>query len=662
MKIGLIGNPNVGKSTIFNALTGMHQKTGNWPGKTVGKAIGYKTYNNQKYEIVDLPGTYSLYAHSKEEEVTRNFVFFENYDALVIICDATSLERNLNLVIQILEITSNVVICINLLDEAKKKKIEVDINKLSECLKVPVIPVIARKKKGLNNIFENINKENTTYKIKYDYLEEIEKLNTKNYVALKFLLGDYEFIKKYDSNLLNKINIKEEILKKLNKKGIQINDIETIITEKINEESLNICKRCVKYNNLNYDKKERYIDRFLTNKITGIPIMITLLFIILYLTITISNYPSDFLYTLFSNLEKPLYNLLNFLPDFFQNMITYGIYHILTWVIAVMLPPMLIFFPLFTILEDYGLLPRIAFNLDKTFQKCGTCGKQGLTMLMGFGCNAVGVSASRIIDSKRERLISILTNSFMPCNGRFPLLISIITMFITENPFNRAIILLTFILLSVIMTFLTSFILSKTILKGETSSFTLELPPYRRPDLLKVITVSLIDRTWNILKKTIYTVIPVGIIIFLLTNITINNQTILNIITNALNPLGNLIGLDGVILTAFILGLPANEIVIPIMIMGYMSLNVITDISDLSLLKNLFINNNWTYITAINTIIFSLFHFPCLTTLLTIKKESNLKMVILSIIIPLIIGITITFSTYHIKKLFDIFKTLVYKI
>lgn len=668
MRVGLIGNPNVGKSTIFNGLTGMRQHTGNWPGKTVAKATGYKVYNGVSYQFEDLPGTYSLLAHSKEEEVTRDFVYFDDYDALVVVCDATALERNLNLVLQVLEITDKVVICVNLLDEARKKKIEIDLKKLSSLLGVPVVGVVARDKKGFDELLDKIRqvslKKAGYIKINYDKfivqdINKLEKFIPKNLVnsenvILRYLASDYNFINafdyKYKTNLMRNLEakyIKEDILNSFKDKGINYDDIETIMTETINERSYSICKKVVRYNKDNYDKKERVIDKYLTNKITGIPIMLCLLFLILWITITLANIPSDFLYEKLFWFEDVLYKfLINIhFPVWITDMLVHGVYRVLAWVVAVMLPPMAIFFPLFTLLEDFGLLPRIAFNLDKSFEKCSSCGKQALTMVMGFGCNAVGVTGARIIDSPRERLIAIITNSFVPCNGRFPLLISLITMFLVTNNSSglmRAFILLIFILIGVVVTFIVSKILSITILKGVPSSFTLELPPYRRPQIGKVLVRSLIDRTLFVLKRAVCVSAPAGLVIWLFSNLTINGASLLKIFSDFLNPFGKFIGLDGVIIMAFILGFPANEIVIPIMIMGYMSLGMITDINDLNLLKELFINNGWTYVTAICVMLFSLFHFPCLTTLITIKKETGKwKWALISFVVPLIIGISL---------------------
>ena len=390
--------------------------------------------------------------------------------------------------------------------------------------------------------------------------------------------------------------------------------------------------------------------------------MLLTLGIILWLTIIGANYPSELLNKgLFYIYDKLLILLTNLeinqtIIDFLLN----GIYKVVAWVISVMLPPMAIFFPLFTLLEDLGYLPRIAFNMDKVFKKCGAHGKQSLTMCMGYGCNACGVIGCRIIQSKKEKLIAILTNVFSPCNGRFPTLIAIISIFLVSASSNKfasstlsALTLLGLIIFSVLITLLISKILSKTILKGEPSSFTLELPPYRKPKILDTIIRSILDRTIFVLGRAIYISIPAGILIWLTANITINNVSILSYLSNFLEPLGSLIGLDGPILIAFLLGLPANEIVIPILLMAYTQMTSLTDYSSLTELKTLLSNNNWTIITAISFMIFTICHFPCGTTIMTIKKETNnIKWTLLSILIPTITGLILCFIVSNILKIF----------
>ncbi len=671
IKVALAGNPNVGKSTVFNALTGMRQHTGNWPGKTVSNAVGEFTYRNTDYELYDLPGTYSLISHSEEETVARDFLCYQNPDLVVVVCDALCLVRNMNLVLQILEITNKVIVVVNLMDEVKKKGVEINIKKLEKRLGVPVVGTSARNKQGLNELLEKVYSYNsinfTPTKVRYKKsLEEkiteldsiikeydIRDINSR-WLALKLIDNDEVIHKDIETylgySLLKKRKI-QSFIKKI-RTSYEEDELKDYIVSTIMKKAEDIVDGVVIYHKKDYDKKTKKLDRFLTSKWTGIPFMILLLMLIFWITITGANYPSSTLFDFFFSLQEPLLKLASLihLPSWLSSMLVNGAYSTLAWIVSVMLPPMAIFFPLFTLLEDFGYLPRIAFNLDRCFQKCRACGKQALTMCMGFGCNAAGVIGCRIIDSPRERLIAILTNNFVPCNGRFPMIIAIISMFFVGFGISGAasliemLILTGVILLGIFMTFLVSWFLSKTFLKGVPSSFTLELPPYRKPQLLKVLVRSIFDKTLHVLGRAVVVAIPAGILIWILANVSINQVSLLSYISNFLDPFGKFIGLDGVILTAFLLGFPANEIVIPIMIMAYMSLGNMVDFSDLAQLKSLLVNHGWTILTAINTIIFSLMHFPCSTTCLTIRKETNSwKWTFLAFLLPTICGIILCF-------------------
>ncbi|MBS5282890.1 MAG: ferrous iron transport protein B [Clostridiales bacterium] len=679
--IALAGNPNVGKSTLFNSLTGGHQHTGNWPGKTVSNAQGFFSSDRHSYTLVDIPGTYSLLAHSAEEEVARNFLCFGDHDGVVVVCDATCLERNLNLVLQVIEAADHVLVCVNLMDEAKRRHISIDLAKLSSLLGVPTAQSQARCKKTLGQLKSRLDDMMdqaspapcpVTYcppaedaislvqKTLLPFLGEAHiKMPGSRWLAIRLLEGDPVLLEELSARLGRDLSQEPEVAEglqnaeaALKKAGLSRQKFKDSIVEGLVEQAEWIAGECVSFNRAGYDRRDRKLDQIFTSRLTGYPIMAGLLALVFWLTITGANYPSALLSDLLFRLQGFLSHMLLYAgtPGWLHDLLILGVYQVLAWVVAVMLPPMAIFFPLFTLLEDSGYLPRVAYNLDCPFKKCCACGKQGLTMCMGFGCNAAGIVGCRIIDSPRERLIAMITNSFVPCNGRFPTLITLISIFFLTTASGlkasllSTLILTLFVLLGIGMTFLVSKALSVTVLKGVPSSFTLELPSYRRPQIGRVILRSVLDRTLFVLGRAAAVAAPAGLVIWLMANVTVGDVSLLALCASFLDPFARLLGLDGVILMAFILGLPANEIVLPIILMAYTANGSLAEPGSLSAIGQLLTANGWTWVTAVCTMLFSLMHWPCSTTLLTIKKESgSWKWTWLSLIIPTICGMVLCF-------------------
>ena len=651
--IALAGNPNVGKSTLFNGLTNMHQHTGNWPGKTVALAQGRCTSQRQDYLFVDLPGTYSLMAHSPEEEVARDFVCFGGADAAVVVCDATCLERNLNLVLQTLELCPRTLVCVNLLDEAKRKGVEVNLPLLSQKLGVPVVGTSVRDKSSQARLLAALDDlvegpAPTSVQIRYSsvlessvallepFLKSFRGPVFGRWLALRLLEGDKTLLDKAQQALevdfgeIPGLNWALEAAQaRLAEQNIDASGIQDMLTSALVRRGEELARAVVRSGA--GERRDRKLDRLLTSRCTGYPAMILLLALVLWLTIQGANYPSELLSRLLFWVQDRLTDLFQFLgaPDWLHGVLVLGAYRTLAWVVSVMLPPMAIFFPLFTLLEDAGYLPRVAYNLDRPFQRCHACGKQALTMCMGFGCNAAGVVGCRIIDSPRERLLAILTNNFVPCNGRFPTLIAVITMFFvgtgggTLASIWSALLLTGVILLGIGATFGMTRLLSATLLRGMPSSFALELPSYRRPQIGKVLVRSLVDRTAFVLGRAAAVAAPAGALLWLLANIQPGGVSLLTSLAGFFDPFARLMGLDGVILVAFLLGFPANEIVIPIILMAYLSQGSLIEYESLAQLQSLLVANGWSWVTAVCMLLFCLFHWPCSTTLLTIRKETG---------------------------------------
>ncbi len=668
IKIALAGNPNVGKSTVFNALTGLKQHTGNWTGKTVDLAKGKTERNGVVYNFVDIPGTYSLKPHSKEEAVAGDYICFGDAEKVAVVCDATSLERNLYLALQILETGADTVVCINLLDEARKKGITINTALLEKELGVKVVGMTARDGDGIEEFLNVIAKNDKSNPIQIKYSENIEnaveyiapvlhKNKIKNvncrWLALRlledegsaktFLENNDNLTESQKNDIFESVSIArdflaekgelceigEEIASTLYEKASQIGEAVTLKTSK--------------------DTPLTKGEKIFTKRFSAYFVMLLMLSVIFYITIAGANYPSQWLSTFFGWCEAHLFDFAEKvnLPEFLQGMLISGGFRVLGWVVSVMLPPMAIFFPCFTLLEDLGVLPRVSYVLDNSFRKAQACGKQALTTCMGYGCNCVGISGARIIDSRRERLIAIITNALTICNGRFPAIITLISVFLVTGSgvvkgFYSAFILALIIVSSLALTLLVSNILSKTLLKGEPSHYILELPPFRKPQISKVIVNSVLNRTLLVLFRAVAVAFPAGIVIWLLANIRVSGTNILSWVNGFFEPLGNFMGMDGKTLSAFFLGIPANEIVLPIALMSYLRAGEVSSIENTAVIGEILMNNGWTQLTAVCYIIFSVVHFPCATALLTVFKETkSAKWTLLAFIIPTVLGVVL---------------------
>jgi ferrous iron transport protein B len=714
--VALAGNPNTGKSTVFNALTGLRQHTGNWPGKTVARAEGVFAHRDRRVKVVDLPGTYSLQAGSVDEEVARDFILFGQPDVTVVVVDATRLERNLNLVIQVLEITERVVVCLNLMDEARRHGIAIDAGKLARELGVPVIPTVARDKTGINELldaveavasgalrtrpFQIVEHRPDLEAAVSRLLPAIDKafpgLPNSRWVALRLLNADeriekavrsgelMQFVRAADNRVpgegtgrgvdsIAEGGLGEDALSRASELRWTLRpDFHDSLVEGIYGAARRITERSVArgVKKARFDL-DRALDRILTSRSLGFPVMLLILAVVFWITVAGANVPSAFLASLLLDTVHPVLKgaaASAGIPGWMDGLALDGIYLATAWVVSVMLPPMAIFFPLFTLLEDFGYLPRVAFNLDSLFRRTGAHGKQALTMSMGFGCNAAGVVATRVIDSPRERLIAIVTNNFSLCNGRWPTQILIATIFIGAlAPAHwaglvSAAAVVSVAVLGIVAMFLASWLLSRTVLKGEASTFSLELPPYRPPRILQTLYTSVVDRTLIVLWRAVVFAAPAGAAIWLISNITLGGTSVAERLVGWLDPLGLLVGLNGVVLLAYVVAIPANEIVIPTVLMltvltGGMAgvgagAGVMFEMESVSAAGELLRAGGWTLLTAVNLMLFSLLHNPCSTTLFTIYRETkSARWTALSAFLPLTMGFVVCFLVTQVWRL-----------
>jgi len=682
-------------------------------------------------KLVDLPGTYSLQAGSADEEVARDFLLFGRPDVTVVVVDATRLERNLNLLLQILAITDRVVVCLNLMDEARRHGIALDPKRLERELGVPVVPAVARSGDGIDLLLKRIHEvatgERRTDPAQLDHLpkalqravdelvplieESFPGLPNSGWVALRLLNADdrvEEAVRSGEIGQLTRDAAPPPVTglslgpgeappdePEFNEAGVGVSladeasrleilsrasdlrwtlppDTHDRLVASIYEEAERIAKAAGASVKAQTKRTfDRTLDRLLTSRWTGVPVMLLILMAVFWLTIAGANVPSAMLATLLLDKVYPV--LVGFadtlgLPWWLSGFLLDGVYRATAWVVSVMLPPMAIFFPLFTLLEDFGYLPRVAFNMDSLFRKAGAHGKQALTMAMGFGCNAAGVVATRVIDSPRERLIAIITNNFSLCNGRWPTQILLASIFIgVLAPAHLAGLIsagavVAVALLGVFAMFVSSWLLSRTVLRGEATTFSLELPPYRPPRLLQTLYTSLIDRTLIVLWRAIVFAVPAGAVIWLTGNIVIGDASIAEHLMDFMNPVGLLLGLNGVILLAYIVAVPANEIVIPTILMLTVlnvgatgvgeGAGVMFEFESMDDIASLLRADGWTLLTAVNVMLFSLLHNPCSTTIYTIYKETgSARWTAVATFLPLVMGFSVIFVLTQVVRM-----------
>ncbi len=709
--VALAGNPNTGKSTVFNSITGLRQHTGNWPGKTVARAEGGFALDDRRFKLVDLPGTYSLLSTTVDEEIARNFILFARPDVTVVVVDASHLERNLNLALQVLEITNRAVICLNLIDEARRHGRTIDHRRLARDLGVPVVPTVARSRKGIDELLDTVARVATgEIECKPRHVERRTKaverivdglaqslettfpdVSNARWLSLRLLDGDIRIEEALRSGELidgtggataartvggadvATNGDAERILEQARALRWEIGpEFQDSLTEDLYTEAAGIADRATLVDGVKprFDL-DRTIDNLVTGRWTGFAVMLGVLTVVFWITVSGANVPSQLIASLLIDRGQPALHALGnaiHMPLWLAGFLFDGVYLATAWVVSVMLPPMAIFFPLFTLLEDFGYLARVSFNLDGMFKRAGAHGKQALTMSMGFGCNAAGVVATRIIDSPRERLIAIITNNFALCNGRWPTQILIATIFIgalapaSLAGFVSAAAVVSVALLGVAMTFIVSWFLSRTMLRGEASSFSLELPPYRPPRVWHTIYTSIIDRTLIVLWRAVVFAAPAGAVIWLSANVHIGGQSIAEYLVHALNPLGLLIGLNGVIMLAYVVAIPANEIVIPTVLMLTVLMNglagvgagtgVMFDAGSATNVAKILGVAGWTVLTGVNLMLFSLLHNPCSTTIYTIYKETrSRKWTTVATLLPLVLGFVVCFLVAQVWRL-----------
>lgn len=657
----LIGRPNCEKSKIFSTIT-EHKNKINLSEKKIYNTIGNLKCSNE-YIVLNLPDIYSLSNITDEEILSRDAILFDNPFKIIIVVEPYFLEINLNLILQILEINDKILVILNMSDNINVNNIIFDVNYFFNKLNIPIL-IYNENNFEIKELLNEIEKDKESiFTLSYNsYLEDIinkfiplirlESIYNinKRYIALKLLEGDKTIVEsiniRYGINIINK-----EVNDYL--RNINFEEIHKIVSFKLNEESEKIAKSTVKYLNINNSKK---IDKVITSKPIGIIFSILLIFLIFFITLISLKYTFNVFNIFFKSIESILYKIALFcnINKNIYELIILGMFRTISIVISTIFPSMIIFYSLFALLKESGFLPRLIFNFDKIFNFFKLNGKQLHCMCMGFGCNICGVLETKVFENKKNKIIAILTNNFIPCIGKIPLILCIISIFFIGkyNSIFIVLIFLSFLIISIFISLLISKLLVLIFFKGIKSHFILEIPSFKKPKILNVIWKEITEKVILIIKKILIIIIPSSIIIWLLANIKINNIGIINYASNFLNPFAKIIGLDGFILLAFILAISANEILLPLLLMFYLNSKEISEIINIIQIKTILLQNGWTFMTALSVCIFSILHFPCLTTLKTIKKEIGNKYAVLAFTIPTITGIILLFVMNTIYNIY----------
>jgi ferrous iron transport protein B len=674
--VGMAGNPNVGKSAIFNALTGSRQHVGNWPGKTIERAEGVFHHGDWEIHLVDLPGTYSLAAQSPEEIISRDYILSGEPDLVVNVVDATSLERNLNLTLQILELTDQVVVALNLMDEVRRQGWEIDVGALEAALGVPVVPTVATEGEGLPQLAAALREvaegRRQLHPASVDYgltveghaqsleadLDSLGVDGRRRWVALRLLEDDPEIVEAFKEGNLSDCCLREdapsvssEALQAVLRRAARLReathpDARVEIVRRRYEFAHDVVHGAVRRLRPVEESLTERVDRIVTHRLWSWPIMLAILVAVLWVTIQGANVPSSWLEGAFGWLAQVTRGLLLGInaPWWVVGSLVDGLIVGTGTVIAVMLPPMVIFFTAFNLLEDIGFIPRVAFNLDRLMRAVGSQGKHTLVAMMSFGCNVTGVLTSRIIENAKDRIVAIITSPLILCNGRFGAGLALIILFFG----NRALpVTLIYLAISVGAMLLATWVLNQLLFQQEPGGFVMELPPYRRPKWGQVIWRTLIHQVGHTMGRAVMIAAPATLLIWLLGNLPPGapfERTAIGWLVRTLAPLGRPFGLTGEMLTALLFTLPAKEIVVPSLAMTYGLQATLVDSE--AILD--YLAQTWTPLVAFSFLTFFMLYLPCLVTVWATWKETrSLKWMLMSLLVPLVTASLVTFLVYQ---------------